>query len=265
MTSARDANLHTPGTIGVGLALFAVTAVSWFIVLRTHSSMIMPGSTPAMTEAVAFTLQWGVMMVAMMLPSALPMILLYRTVSTHLSSNAERAIPASFFAGIYLVVWFLLGVPVYAGYVQVARNPAINSYTPYVVAGVLIAAGLYQFSNVKRVCLRNCEAPLSFLMRRWRSGYRATFRIAVEHAAYCVGCCWALMLILIVAGAMGPIWVLTIAALVFVEKVLPHGLRNARVIGAVLLVLGAAVALRPELSATLRGSVHPTEMVMPDS
>lgn len=219
-----------------------------------------------MTDALTFVGQWGLMMAGMMLPGATPMILLYRTVSKRLRKAGDKAIPVVAFAAVYLLVWLLLGFVVYAGYVAAARlagaSPAFARGTPYIVAASLVMAGLYQFSNIKRVCLRYCESPLSFLMRRWRSGYRATFRLAFDHAAYCVGCCWALMLILCVAGAMSMPWVLGIAAIVFVEKILPHGWRMARVFGVALILLGIAVAVNPRLAGELKGASDHSTMQM---
>ena len=144
----------------------------------------------------------------------------------------------------------------YGGYVAMsslaARWPAFGAAMPYAVAAVLVGAGAYQLTDAKRVCLRHCEAPLGFLMRRWRSGYAATLRLALEHAGYCIGCCWALMAILVVAGAMSITWVLAIAVVVFAEKVLPHGWRTARFVGVSLLALGVAVAVHPALAVALR-------------
>jgi predicted metal-binding membrane protein len=207
------------------------------------------------------------MMAAMMLPGAAPMILLYRTVSGKLTAIGNRAAPAWAFAGVYLGVWTLIGVPVYAGCVAAAwagaRWPAFGALAPFLVALTLAAAGIYQFTAAKRACLRHCESPLGLLMRRWRSGYRATLRLAAEHAAYCLGCCWGLMLVLVAAGAMSLPWVLLIALAVSAEKLLPRR-GAAPLVGVVLLALAAAVALRPGLAATLRGTrdvrppSHPT-------
>jgi predicted metal-binding membrane protein len=117
---------------------------------------------------------------------------------------------------------------------------------------VLVAAGVYQFTGAKHLCLRRCQSPLAFLMRRWRSGYGATLTLAVEHAGYCIGCCWGLMAILVAVGAMSTAWVLAITLVVFAEKVLLRGWRTARLVGVGLVVLGLAVALRPELAGTIR-------------
>ena len=258
MRRPRLAAAASPASAVLGGVLIAVTATAWFVMSRFASSMSMagPGSTPSVAEGAAFTAQWGVMMAAMMLPSAAPMILLYGTVSRRLTAENDRSIPAGLFAAVYLGLWLLFGVPVYGAHVVVAllamRSQSLGTALPYVVAAVLVAGGAYQLTAAKRVCLRYCEAPLGFLMRRWRSGYAPTLRLAVEHALYCIGCCWALMTILVVAGAMSTTWVLVIAMVVFAEKVLPHGWRTARWVGVSLILLGFAVAINPRLAGTMR-------------
>jgi predicted metal-binding membrane protein len=262
VTRSRVAAADT-GALLTGLALLAVAVPSWLFVVRDarNMTMAMPGASASLAEGVAFTARWGVMMAAMMLPSAAPMVLLYRTVRRRLASeHGDRAIPPWAFAAVYLLLWLATGVPVYLASVAVAgasaRWPAAGSAMPYAVAAVLAAAGLYQLTGAKRACLRHCESPLGLLMRRWRSGYAATLRLAASHAGYCVGCCWGLMAILVAAGAMSVPWVLAIAAVVFAEKVLPGGGRTARVVGVALLALAVAVALRPELAGTMRPAMR---------
>ena len=198
------------------------------------------------TTATAFVLQWGVMMAAMMLPSAAPAMLLYQTVRTKITADGETALPAWLFVVTYLALWTLLGVPVYATYAAASTLP------PAWMAIVLMVAGIYQLTPAKRHCLTACESPLTFFMHRWRSGYAATLRLAVRHALYCVGCCWALMLVLVAAGAMGIWWVGAIAVVVFAEKTLPHGALTARIAGIILLLLGVAVLWRPALADAFR-------------
>ena len=256
---ARPTGVANSANLLSSAALVAVAATAWLLVVRASSSMTMsmamPGASPSLAEGASVTAQWGVMMTAMMLPSATPLILLYGKVSQRMAER-DPSIPVVLFAAVYLLIWGASGIPVYGGYIAMAtlgvRWHALGTAVPYAVAAVLIAAGVYQFSNAKRVCLRHCEAPLSFLMRRWRSGYAATLLIAAEHAAYCIGCCWALMTILVVAGAMSMTWVLGIAIAVFAEKVLPRGWRTARFIGATLIALGASVAVHPALARTIR-------------
>jgi predicted metal-binding membrane protein len=257
VSDARAARVDV-GAFALGASLLALAAWSWYVVLqRSQDAMAgMTGMTPGVAEGTTFVLEWGVMMVAMMLPSAAPMIMLYGTVRRRLSADGERAIPAWAFAATYVVVWTLTGVPVYAGYVATTALTICCAWfsraAAYLVSAVLVAAGLYQLTSLKRACLTQCESPLSFLMTRWRSGHAATFLLAVKHALYCIGCCWALMLILVAAGTMGIWWVTAIALVVFAEKVLPRGQRVATGVGVALVALGLVVAALPGMLVRLR-------------
>ncbi|MEO7823396.1 MAG: DUF2182 domain-containing protein [Gemmatimonadaceae bacterium] len=242
------------GVRAVALAalLFGVTAFAWLGVVRSAATMMpMPEMEPlSIAGMLGFTLQWGVMMTAMMLPSAAPMILLYNGALHRRIESGERVIPSEAFAFTYVTLWLLTGVPVYLVWVGVAelaaRSTAFAAAIPYAVAATLVATGLYQLSPAKHACLRECQSPVDFLMRRWRSGYLASLRLAITHAAYCIGCCWVLMVLLVVAGAMSLPWVLAIALVVFAEKVLPGGGRTARITGTALIVAGVTIfALGP--------------------
>jgi predicted metal-binding membrane protein len=253
-----------------GGLLIAIAALAWVSVVRQALAMPaaadtsmagMPGmSQPAaasLLDATAYLAAWGVMMTAMMLPSATPMIVLHHAISRNTSPAGPKGASTILFTLVYLVAWLALGLPVYAGSRLVAwatvTHPALGSLAPYGVAGVLLAAGAFQFSPLKRACLRVCQSPMGFLMGHWRAGTVGTLRMAWEHAAYCAGCCWALMVILVAAGAMSLPWVLLIAVLVFAEKVLPYGQWTARLIGGVLIGLAVLVVARPDLAAVLRG------------
>ena len=257
-SAARPAARVVPiGTMALAAGLAAAALAAWLLMLRGARTMVMPGARASLAEGALFTLQWGTMMAAMMLPSAAPMILLYRTVSRRLATQGDRAIPAALFAAVYLASWLATGVPVYGAWVATgalaARSARVAAALPWAVAAVLALAGLYQLTAAKRACLRHCESPLSFLMRRWRSGYGATLRLAAAHAGWCIGCCWGLMAILVAAGAMSLPWVVAITLVVLAEKTLPARWPVARVVGVALLLLGAAVALQPTLALTMRG------------
>jgi predicted metal-binding membrane protein len=239
-------------TILTGVLLLIVAGLAWMVVWRQSSAMTMPHAA-SFSEAVQFTIAWGVMMTAMMLPAALPMILLYRTVRRGVAKRGVGAIPMWLFAAIYLSAWLLTGVPVYLLSLAIRDFAAL----PYFIAGVLMLAGIYQLTPFKRSCLEACESPMSFLMRRWRGGYVATARIAAQHAGYCIGCCWALMVVLVAAGAMSLPWVLTITVIVFVEKVLPRGWTSARISGVVLILLGVAIVIRPDWALVMRPAAMP--------
>lgn len=247
------------GGRGIALAalLLTTTAFAWLGVIRSATVMQMPPMKPLSAAAtLAFTLEWGVMMTAMMLPSAAPMILLYGMASSRRGNSSEPMISGEVFAMTYVAFWFLTGVPVYLAWVAIgeiaADSATFAAALPFAVAGTLFVTGVYQLSPAKHACLRQCESPVDFMMRRWHTGYASSLRLAAVHAAYCIGCCWALMVILLVAGAMSLPWVLAIALLVFAEKMLPGGERTARITGVVLIVAALAVAIWPPLAGALR-------------
>lgn len=235
--------------VALAILLIGVTAFAWLSVIRSAATMMpMPGMEPLSVAAmVGFTLQWGVMMTAMMVPSAAPMIMLYNGAHQRRTESSERVIPPEAFALTYLTLWLLTGVPVYLGWIGVGelatRSTAFAAALPYAMAATLFATGVYQLTPLKQSCLRHCQSPVDFLMRRWRTGYVASLRFAALHAAYCIGCCWALMVLLVVAGAMSLPWVLAIALIVFAEKVLPGGQRTARISGIVLIVAGITMCV----------------------
>ena len=155
------------------------------------------------------------------------------------------------FTLVYLAVWAASGVPVYVTHTALMALPP-RAFA-YGVAAILLAAAAFQLSPLKQACLRACRSPLGFLLGHWRAGLRGSLALGWSHAMYCLGCCWALMVVLVAAGAMGLAWVLFITAVVAAEKLLPGGEWIARVTGAVFLFLGVAVAVHPELVTALRG------------
>lgn len=158
------------------------------------------------------------------------------------------------FTLVYLGLWAATGIPIYFATVALATVGAVA--LAYGIAVVLIVAGVFQFSPLKRVCLRNCHSPVGFLLGHWRPGWRGSLTMGWAHAVYCLGCCWALMLVLVAAGAMGLPWVLLIAAVVTAEKLLPYGEPIAWVTGVALVLLGLAVAVRPQLAMMLWAGGH---------
>jgi predicted metal-binding membrane protein len=245
---ARDrASLVTGGV------LVLVALLAW-VVLFVQPAEPMPTAGP--TDALVFLSAWGVMMAAMMLPSAMPMIALYSAIRRNTAATGSTGVSTAVFALIYLILWTAVGLPVYLASAAIAGVPGLQDVLPYALAVVLVAAGVYQFTPLKRACLRVCRNPLSFLWARSRTGSRGTATLAVEHAAYCIGCCWGLMVVLVAAGAMALNWVLLIAVIVLLEKLMPRGELVARVAGAALVVLGLAVAVHPDLAMLL----HPAAM-----
>jgi predicted metal-binding membrane protein len=194
---------------------------------------------------------WWTMMVAMMVPSAAPTILLYGQVQRRAWAQGQAAglAPIGVFAAAYLLVW--LGFSLLAVLAQwvLQRNGLISpaamaSQSRWLSAGVLIGAGLYQLSPFQNLCLSHCRSPAGFLSRHWRAGAWGALRLGVLHGAYCVGCCWMLMALLFVGGVMNLAWVAALTLLVMAQKLLPGGRWIGRASGAALLVWGVAVALR---------------------
>jgi predicted metal-binding membrane protein len=243
-------------TLITGALLLLVAVAAW------AELILQPGMTvtdmPDAMDALGFLVAWGIMMIAMMLPSAVPMITLYGAVRRNAARAGQNGLHEAVFTLVYVAAWTIIGLPIYFGSVVIASQPRLEPVLPYALAGVLILAGVYQLSPLKRACLRVCRNPLSFFMARSRTGYRGSFELALEHAFYCVGCCWGLMVVLVAAGAMALNWVLLIAAVVFIEKIFPRGEWSASVAGAALVGVGVAVAVHPELAMIFR----PTSMSM---
>ncbi len=206
---------------------------------------------PTLLDGLAYVVAWAIMMAAMMLPSALPMIGLYAG-TQKAASAAARLASVALFALMYLGLWALTGIPVYAASLLLMSITA--EALAYVVATVLVVAGVYQLTPLKQKCLRHCRSPLGFLLGHWRAGIHGALGMGAAHAVYCLGCCWELMVVLVVAGAMSLPWVLLIASVVAAEKLVPRGEWLARLTGVALVLLGAAVAVRPALATGLRSS-----------
>src|SRR5436305_13450407 len=168
---------------------------------------------------------WVTMMAAMMLPSVAPMVLLFDRVSAEKARRGLPYVPTWIFALSYFAAWTVYGLLAYALYRGVrALDIGFLHWSrggPY-VAGTLVAlAGLYELTPLKQVCLRHCRSPMHFLANRWQDGRSGAFGMGSEHGAYCVGCCWGLMVILFALGLMSLVWMAAVAALIFVQKVLP--------------------------------------------
>lgn len=229
-----------------GLAL--VILLSWSYILtgagtmQEMGGMDMPMSIWPWTasHALLMFVMWLVMMMAMMLPSAAPAILLYATVARR-SPSAPRSGPALFASG-YVAVWgaFSLLALLAQFLLEWAEwlSPMMESDSTLLSALLLLAAGIYQFTPLKRACLRLCRSPLDFLVAHWHGGRLGALRMGAQHGLYCVACCWGLMLLLFVGGLMNLWWIGALALYVLVEKLVPGGERLGQVAGALLIGAG---------------------------
>lgn len=211
----------------------------------------MPSTAPwGITELLVAFSMWSVMMVGMMIPSAAPMLLLFRNVHDKKREAGGPTLPLTliFFVAGYLAVW--IGFSGVASLAQWALHERAWSSARMAVAGstlagaLLMVAGVYQLTPLKRACLMRCQSPMAFLMTHWREGSSGALRMGIRHGIYCLGCCWALMCVLFAVGIMNLAWVALLTAFILVEKFVPFGARVARVGGVILVAGGALILVR---------------------
>jgi predicted metal-binding membrane protein len=217
--------------------LAVVVALAWTYVVdaaapSTHAGMSMTMAMPGLAWLVGM---WFVMMVAMMLPSAAPTILLFSTVSSRRRQQGVPAAPAAVFTAGYVLAWTLYATLAAGVQWELHRrlllSSAMASASPALTGGLLVAAGLYQWLPIKRACLSHCRTPLGFFTSEWREGVSGALWMGMRHGTFCVGCCWLLMALLFVAGVMNLAWVAALAGLVLVEKLVRGGLWVGRLAG----------------------------------
>jgi predicted metal-binding membrane protein len=247
--------------------LLGLAAASWaLLVWRTTSAdMDMDMATPTMgMGAPLFLAIWAVMMVAMMFPTAAPMILTFHKVQASKRARGEAFVSTWVFVAAYLLVWTLSGVAAYAGAVaaeKLAAHTGLSPATATRVGGaILVVAGAYQLTPFKDLCLAKCRTPIGFIMTSWRDGAAGALRMGLLHGGYCLGCCWLLFVVLFPLGIMNIPAMAVITLIVFAEKTLRWGRLIARGTAAMLVAYGAVVMMAPQALPTImeRGG-----MVMP--
>jgi len=252
-TSALEKVLrHDRLIVAVGLA--GVVALAWvYLVAGAGIDMSMAGMPmepmPWSTfyAALMFTM-WWVMMIAMMVPSASPMVLLFTAIKRKQAASVSPSVEAWVFLGGYLLIW--AGFSLIAALAQWGLeragllSMAVASTSATFGGVILLAAGLYQFTPVKSACLRYCQSPVLFLSRHWQPGAAGALRMGLRHGGYCLGCCWFLMALLFVTGVMNLVWIAGIALYVACEKLLPLGHRLSHAAGVALIVSGTIVLAR---------------------
>lgn len=250
-TEADEALTTTAGPIrahpGIAAGLWALAAGGWLLLLWGAVNMdspvarlTMPASAWSLANWLAVFIMWAVMMAAMMLPSATPMILCFAALNRRRGEGAQTVL----FVAAYLALWTAFSAAAAAtqwalqsaGWV----SPMIVSRSPVLSGALLLIAGAFQFTRLKHACLQACRSPLGFLMSDWRNGLFGAWHMGIRHGLNCLGCCWALMALLFVGGVMNLLWVAALAGLVALEKLAPRGELAARILGGVM--IGAGVA-----------------------
>jgi predicted metal-binding membrane protein len=266
MSSGVAASVVSRDRIIVLCGLAIITALSWAYVSSLASDMYnmdmgMEMATPQMQawEVTDFALtfvMWTVMMVAMMTPSAAPMILMFAGINRRRQKQQVSYVPTSVFLLGYLVVWAAFSVLATAAqwglHAVSLLSPMLVSTSPALGGILLLIAGVYQWTPLKHACLSKCRSPLGFVLNEWREGRWGALLMGLKHGGYCTGCCWSLMALLFVAGVMNLLWVAAIAGFILLEKAAPAGQGMGRAAG-VLMVAGGVVLL----GLTLWGGVQP--------
>jgi predicted metal-binding membrane protein len=230
--------------VGIAALLLGLALVSWIVTFdRMRGMDAGPGTD--LGGLGWFLGIWVTMMAAMMLPSVSPMVLAYARVGRARPTSA----PTGVFVAGYFAAWTAYGLFAY-GVFRLVDSVDMGALAwdragPYVAGGAIVAAGLYQLTPIKDVCLRHCRTPVHFLAHGWRDGAIGAFRMGFTHGLYCVGCCWGLMIVLFSLGVMSLVWMAAIAGVIFAEKVLPYGERLTRVIAIAFVALGIWIAFWP--------------------
>ncbi len=249
---------------GLVALLLALAAAGWlFVDERMRGMDAGPGTDPGALGF--FITAWVVMMAAMMFPSISPMVAVYSGMQRRRRERGQ-ATPLgarACFVGGYLLTWAAAGLVGY-GIAVAAASLSVDALSwerggPYLAGGVIVFAAVYQLTPLKNACLTRCRGPLSFMLEQWREGRNGALRMGAVHGAWCVGCCWALMVALFALGVMSVAWMAFIAALIAIEKLLPWRRVANRGIAVVLLALGLAVAFVP---ASVPGLTLPDEAEM---
>ena len=240
----------------VGAGVLLVAALAWWYTIAAAQQMgglamqmarPDPNAWPVASLGPLFVM-WVVMMVAMMLPSAAPMIFTFAAVARNRRERERPYVPAAVFVSGYFVVWggFSAAATVAQWLMHRAAllSPMMVASSALLGGSLLLLAGVFQFTPLKRSCLTHCRAPLEFITTRWREGWGGAFTMGLEHGLFCTGCCWALMALLFVLGMMNLLWIALLTILVGLEKVLPRRRYLSRGSGVLLALWGLWVIFR---------------------
>ena len=252
----------------VVISLVATSALAWTASINQPDMMIAMTTYNPLSISL-FTVSWTAGMAAMMFPAITPMVLMYNrfVMNTKNTSDNQRSVTiqekeghqqpdkstSSFpslrviiFVGSYLLVWAVTGISLLLGWSVVMNSTIMTTgnsvLIQYLYGALLVIAGAYQFTPLKRICIGYCESPMSFFMRRWRDGTSGALNMGVYHGIYCLGCCWAYFLLMVALGWMNLLWMGLFAGIIFGEKIWSRGIWVARAAGIGLAITGVLVA-----------------------
>jgi predicted metal-binding membrane protein len=233
--------LYTIAGLGMGMNAFEMSSMESASANRQSMTMHITGTS----YVLVLLAMWWVMMVAMMLPSAAPTILLTAALNRRSTSDHPPFGTASFFTMGYLLAWLFFSLIAVVAQLVLENNGLLStmmySKSTYLTAGLLIAAGIWQFSPIKQACLRHCRSPVDFVTRHRRPGNRGALMMGLHHGTYCLGCCWFLMALLFAGGVMNLYWIAGLALFVLIEKLFPKGAWFGRIAGAGFVITGTVL------------------------
>ncbi len=257
MNQLRQLSLRQRDQLLIVFALAAIVFLSWWYLVQLNNQM---NTMPAMngmqgmgtknagihpwtpTDFLMMFIMWAVMMVAMMVPSAMRMVMIYSHVVAKEKSQNSLITPTLAFALGYVVVWSLFSLV--ATFLQwglesaALLSPMMVTTSSSLGAGLLIAAGIYQLTPLKDTCLKYCQSPAMFIAAHYQKGVIGAFKNGLTHGVYCLGCCWLLMGLLFVGGVMNLIWILAISLFVLAEKLLPVKMVTGRITSLIMVLAG---------------------------
>jgi predicted metal-binding membrane protein len=223
--------IYQAGSMGLGMVTCSMTM----------------GTPFSMSSAVLYVVLWGVMMVAMMLPAMSPIVGLFQGIAQRKREEGLPFTPVWIFVSGYVVLWTLTGGLGYAADLAIQSLPEVfptlRTHGSVIGGLTLVGAGVYQLTPLKYLCLSQCRSPLGFLLTSWRDGARGAFRMGVDHGAYCLGCCWSLMVVLFVMGTMNLVWMGILSIVIFAEKIMPSGVAVGKATGVALIFFGMTMTV----------------------
>jgi len=238
----------------IASCLAVITALAWLYLIHLSGQMSIAQSTMAGMTAAAWTVtdylftfgMWATMMVGMMTPTAAPALLLFDGMQKNSDGNERRDKVLLFGLG-YIVVWIafsaIAALAQWMLHERAILSMSMATTSTRLSGWILVLAGVYQLTPLKTACLRQCRTPLGFLMTNWRDGKRGALMMGIMHGKYCLGCCWAMMLVLFVVGVMNLAWVAALTALILLEKFGSTGVLLSRAVGAGMIIVGIAAIL----------------------
>ncbi|UCG25340.1 MAG: DUF2182 domain-containing protein [Chloroflexota bacterium] len=237
--------------IGLAAVILAATLYTVNMAGQLNQPMdvaMMPADHSAMPGVHGFWMlfaMWTIMQVAMMSPTAVPMMLMHGKIERHRQPHGFPFFRTALFFSGYLILWalFSLAFALLQMGLQSAEllSPMMATKSPWLTGGILIAAGLFQFSHLKQACLKQCRSPVTYLMTEWRNGRGGALFMGLKHGLHCVGCCWIIMALLFVAGVMNLFWMAAITAFVLIEKLAVRGEQFGKIVGVGLIIWGIVI------------------------